>query len=68
MANRVYVVEDAQDQKTQRLVRASYSHMAERHVASQRYRARIASKDDLERLLTAGVRVEQADNKPPAND
>lgn len=67
MPTRTYVVADA-DGKNERLVRASYRHMAERHVAAQLFRSRIASKDDLERLLVAGVRIEQASDKPPTND
>lgn len=61
MPDRVYVVEE--DGRKDRLVRATYSAMAERHCAQGRYRARIATKDDLEKLITSGVRVEQADEQ-----
>jgi hypothetical protein len=64
MANRVYVVANT-DGTQERLVRASYRHMAERHVAAKLFVSRIATKDDLERLITAGVRVEQAVEPPP---
>jgi hypothetical protein len=68
MPTRVYIVANA-DGTTERLVRASYRHMAERHVAEQLFRTRIATKDDLERLITAGVRVERAqDVAPPDKD
>lgn len=63
MATRVYVVSKA-DGTDERLVRATYRHMAERHIAAQLFRSRIASKDDLERLITSGVRVEQAEPAP----
>lgn len=59
MATRVYVVEKTNGTE-QRLVRATYKHMAVRHVAEHQYRARVASKDDLVSLITSGVRVEDA--------
>jgi hypothetical protein len=43
MANRVYVVANT-DGTQERLVRASYRHMAERHVASKLFVSRIATK------------------------
>jgi hypothetical protein len=56
----------AGDGKTERLVRALNEGAALRHV----YAARVASQDDLERLITKGVRVESAipgaDNTEPA--
>ena len=42
--------------KTERLVRALHESAALRHV----FTARVASQDDLERLITKGVRVENA--------
>lgn len=49
-----------------RLIRATYRATAVRHVAAERYTARIATHDDLEKLITAGVRVEHAEEGPEA--
>lgn len=58
---RVYVVTDSADSTVApRLVRATFRATAVRHAAQGRYKARIATHDDLEKLITAGVRVEQA--------
>jgi hypothetical protein len=59
MPSRVYLVAN-RDGTDPRLIRAPYRHMAERHVAAQRFVSRIATKDDLVKLITAGVRVEDA--------
>jgi len=68
MPTRVYVVADA-DGKNERLIRATYRHMAERHVARKMFRSRIASKDDLERLILSGVKPEAAiEIEPPLDD
>lgn len=67
MATRLYVVEDRTD-KTLRLVRATYKLMALRHAASKRYSARIATKDDIESLLTKGVQPELANEEQLASE
>jgi hypothetical protein len=59
MKTRVYVV-GINGEQGQRLVRATYSHMAERHVISALVSSRVASKDDLVELMGHGVRVEDA--------
>lgn len=56
---RVYVVKQA-GQDTPRLVRATFRSVAVRHVAQDHFSARMATHDDLEKWITAGVRVEQA--------
>lgn len=58
---RVYVVNVG---GKERLVRATYGHIAERHVISTIITSRVASKDDLIDLLQAGVRVEDAAENP----
>ncbi len=59
MPKRLYVIERS-DNKSERLVRAHFKHMAERHVSQQLIKGRIATKDDIERLIMAGVRPEDA--------
>lgn len=56
--SRIYVVASATEPPVERLVRANYPSTAERHVSASLFTARLASQSDLERLLTAGVRVE----------
>ena len=56
--DRVYVV-DIQGQRS-RLVRATFGHIAERHVIGTLVNARVASKDDLIELMGRGVKVEHA--------
>lgn len=51
-----------------RLVRATYAHIAQRHVIGQLVQARVASKDDIMELMGAGVRVEDASEGEPAVD
>jgi hypothetical protein len=63
MSDRVYVVE-IPGQPAPHLVRATYAHMAERHVIGTLLTTRVASKDDLIELLQAGVRVEDAAPMP----
>jgi hypothetical protein len=43
-----------------RLVRGTHQASVLRHVARQAYDVRVATQDDLERLLGAGVKVEVA--------
>jgi hypothetical protein len=61
---RLYVVQMADNSKPPRLVRATLRTHAERYVAGSLVRSRIASKDDIERLLSQGVRTEQATEPP----
>lgn len=62
MPSRVYVVVDLENPaKPPRLVDATYEHTALRHVSTGRYQARIASKQDLVRHMSAGIVVEYAD-------
>jgi len=56
---RVYVVTDTAT-KAQRLIRATYRATALRHAAATVFEVRAATHDDLERLITAGMRVERA--------
>lgn len=65
MKTRVYVV-DVGGETAPHLVRATYSHMAERHVIGQLVSSRVASKDDLVELMMKGVRVEDAAGDPDA--
>ena len=58
-STRVYVVREVGN-NTERLIRATYRATAVRHAAQDKFSARKATHDDLERLITAGVRVEQA--------
>lgn len=61
---RIYVV--TEDGASPRLVRATYSSTAIRHASFERFRARVATQADLEKLITAGVRVEHASEHPTA--
>ena len=58
-STRVYVVTET-GSNIQRLVRATYRATAVRHAAQDKFSARKATHDDLEKLITAGVRVELA--------
>lgn len=58
-ATRIYVVTE-NGKPEQRLIRATFRATAVRHAAGTRFVAKAATQDDLERLITAGVRVEQA--------
>jgi hypothetical protein len=60
MDTRVYVIEPADGGGQPRLIRASSRARADRHVSPQFFRSRLASKNDLERLITRGVKVELA--------
>lgn len=57
---RIYLVspKDAKEGKP-RLVRCTHPSNALRHVADAQFTVAVASHDDLERLLTAGVKVER---------
>lgn len=59
---RIYVV--TEDGASPRLVRATYSSTAIRHASFLRFQARVATQADLEKLITAGVRVELANEHP----
>lgn len=58
---RIYVV--TENGLNPRLIRATFRATAMRHAASTRFRARIATQADLEKLITSGVRVEVADTE-----
>lgn len=62
MTTRIYVASDSTG-KTERLVRATHPGQALRHV----FTARVATQEDLERLITRGVRVENAKPVEPAD-
>lgn len=57
-ATRIYVV--TENGLNPRLVRATYRATAIRHAAATRFKARIATQADLEKLIVSGVRVEVA--------
>ena len=57
MTTRIYCVSDG---STDRLVRAGSRAQAVSHVARSVFASRVATQDDLEQLITAGVRVETA--------
>jgi hypothetical protein len=61
---RVYLVTETTT-GTQRLIRATYRTTAIRHAAQDKFSAHKATHDELERLITAGVRVEQAIEQAP---
>ena len=61
---RIYVV--TENGVNPQLVRATFRATAMRHAAATRFKARIATQADLEKLITSGVRVEQADESPEA--
>lgn len=56
---RIYVVSPKAGGGKPRLVRAGHPSHALRHVADDSYTVTVASHDDLERLLPAGVAVER---------
>lgn len=60
---RVYLVTE-HGTNTQRLIRATYRSTAIRHAAQDKFAAHKATHDELERLITAGVRVELAAEAP----
>lgn len=64
--NRIYVVTETGTSGAPRLIRATYRATAVRHAAAERFAARIATHDDLEKLITSGIRVEHADETPDA--
>jgi hypothetical protein len=69
-STRVYLVTETAT-GAQRLIRATYRSTAIRHAAQDKFSAHKATHDDLERLITAGVRVELAVETPapePAED
>jgi len=51
---------------SERLVRASRGSVALSHAASTTHTVRVASQNDLERLLAKSVRVETAGEAPPS--
>lgn len=59
MANRIYVVEPLDAAADERLVRATHRGQALAHVAELSYRVRVATQDDLVRLLDSSA-VESA--------
>lgn len=70
---RTYVVRvldqnDAQSVSVERLVDATYSHMAERHVIGGLVHAHVATKADLKRLMSKGVRIEDATGEPDPSE
>lgn len=66
--SRIYVVTETGHGSSPRLIRATFRATAVRHAAQERFSARHATHDDLERLITAGVRVEHADETPDPLD
>jgi hypothetical protein len=64
---RIYLVEHIDGSET-RLVRAVSRFIAHRHVTLSTYEARLATQDDLEILLSAGVTVESARPDPDTAD
>lgn len=65
MATRIYVVTDIRTRE-ERLIRATFRATAIRHASHQNYQAHAATQSDLERLITAGMRVEQAAEADPS--
>jgi hypothetical protein len=63
--SRVYVIGNKRDH-TERLVKATQRHVAERHVSMTLLTSRVATQADLVRLITAGTHVEDA--SPAAED
>lgn len=61
---RVYLVREV-NTGAERLVRATVMTVAIRHAARDQFTAHKATHDELERLITAGVRVEQASEQAP---
>jgi hypothetical protein len=66
-STRIYVVEKVDGSGT-RLVRASHKFGAHRHVTLSEYGTRLATQSDLERLIGAGVKVENAKADPDTAD
>ncbi len=64
---RIYVVAK-RDGSEERLVRAGHKFTAHRHVTSTSYATRLATQEDLERLLPKGVKVEQAGSDGVTSD
>jgi len=62
--SRVYLVKEA-GTGVERLIRATFRTTAIRHAAQDKFSAHKATHDELERLITAGVRVEQAVEQAP---
>jgi len=65
MPTRIYVVTNSATRE-ERLIRATFRATAIRHAAHQQFTARAATQDDLERLITSGMRVEQAAEADPS--
>lgn len=63
---RIYLVSENGNTNAPRLIRATFRATAVRHAAQERFTARIATHDDLEKLITSGVRVEHAEEGPEA--
>ena len=66
---RIYVVAQKGDDKApRRLVRAPNVAQARNHVARETLTTEVATQDDLEQLLPAGVKVEKAGAEPAGDD
>lgn len=55
---RIYVVKSTEGEAKPRLVRATHPSTARSHVATQAYEVHVASQNDLEALLSQGIKVE----------
>lgn len=67
---RIYLISDNLT-NTELLVRAPDRHKALRYAVASRFEVKLASQDDLEEMLTAGMRVQRAtdpDEEPEADD
>lgn len=62
-AGRIYTVTGG---SKDRLVRATRPTVALSHVARTAFDVRVATQNDLEQLIAAGVKVEDATAEPPA--
>lgn len=62
MQTRIYTVSDG---NTDRLVRSASRAGALAHVARSTFKTRVATQEDLETLLTSGVKVEDATAQQP---
>lgn len=58
MDTRIYIVTSDGNGTDERLVRAAHANNALRHVTAPLFSVRVAKPEDLERLMTRGVRVE----------
>ena len=67
IGTRVYLVSNNATGE-RRLIRASARTVAIRHAAHQQYKAHRATHDELEQLITSGIRVEQAADPAPEAD